>query len=123
MPNGLSGHIYGKESCYNKDTWVLYVYYASSLYTGTIWTSDFSYARAYDASTYQSYLQANLQGFIETNLVKAATNQKLYYDQHAKATTTFVIGDPFWLSIPDAGKLSSHWKDNRKFQKKNPYNI
>jgi len=35
--------------------------------------SDFSYAQAYDTSTYQQAKLANLQ-FIETNLVKAATN-------------------------------------------------
>ena len=39
--------------------------------------NDFLSTQAYDTTTYQSHLQAKLaelQGFVETNLVEAATN-------------------------------------------------
>jgi len=78
--------------------------------------SDFSSAKAYDTTTYESHLQAKLaelQGFVETNLVEAATKQKLYYDQRA-AVNTFTKGDSVWLSIPNTGKLSPHWEGGWK---------
>ena len=68
---------------------------------------DLDDGRAYDISSYQQQLQAKLaelQGFLETNLVEAAQTQKLAYDCQSR-TTKFHKGDSVWLSIPTAGKL------------------
>ena len=79
---------------------------------------DFDDSRAYDISSYQQQLQAklaDLQGFVETNLVEAAQAQKLSYD-HQSRTTNFHKGDSVWLSIPTAGKLSPRWEGDWTIQ-------
>ena len=79
---------------------------------------DFDDSRAYDISSYQQQLQAKLaelQGFVETNLVEAAQAQKLSYD-HQSRTTNFHKGDSVWLSIPTAGKLSPRWEGDWTIQ-------
>ena len=73
---------------------------------------DFDDSRAYDISSYQQQLQAKLaelQGFVETNLVEAAQAQKFSYD-HQLRITNFHKRDSVWLSIPAAGKLSPRWE-------------
>ena len=75
-------------------------------------------SQAYDASTYQQQLQAKLaelQGFIETNLVEAAQAQKSGYDNQSRVTQ-FWKGDLVWLSNPTAGKLSPRWEGGWKIQ-------
>ena len=56
---------------------------------------------------------AELQGFVETNLVESAHAQKSYYDTHPKVTK-FSKGDLIWLSVPTAGKLSPRWEGGWK---------
>ena len=70
---------------------------------------------AFDTRTYKKHLCAKfseLQGIVEANLVEAFTRQKIGYDKHARPSRQFKIGDPVWLSIPTAGKLSPKWKGN-----------
>ena len=81
-------------------------------------TNDFADAQAYDTTTYQHQLQAKLaelRGFVETNLAQAAHAQKLFYDRQSRATK-FRKGDPVWLSIPTAGKLSPRWEGGWEIQ-------
>ena len=67
----------------------------------------------YDLLSYPAHLQARLselQDFAHTNLTQAACLQKSNYDHHTMQST-FVPGDPVWLSIPTAGKLDPWWED------------
>ena len=80
--------------------------------------NEYTESQAYDASTYQQQLQAKLaelQGFIETNLVEAAQAQKSGYDNQSRVTQ-FRKGDLVWLSNPTAGKLSPRWEGGWKIQ-------
>ena len=66
----------------------------------------------YDSLSYPAHLQARLaelQDFVHTNLTQAACLQKSHYDQHTKHST-FVPGNPVWLSIPTGGKLDPRWE-------------
>ena len=70
---------------------------------------------AFDTGTYKKHLCAKfseLQGIVEANLVQASTRQKIGYDRHIRPSRQFKIGDPVWLSIPTAGKLSPRWEGN-----------
>ena len=66
----------------------------------------------YDLLSYPAHLQARLaelQDFVHTNLTQAAHLQKSHYDNHTMEST-FIPGDPVWLSIPTAGKLDPRWE-------------
>ena len=66
----------------------------------------------YDLLSYPAHLQARLselQDFVHTNLTQATCSQKFYYDHHTMQST-FVSGDPVWLSIPTADKLDPRWE-------------
>ena len=72
---------------------------------------------AFDSETYKKHLCAKfteLQGIVESNLVEAATRQKVGYDKQTRPSRLFKIGDPVWLSILTAGKLNPKWKGNWK---------
>ena len=58
---------------------------------------------------------AELQGFVETNLVEAAQAQKSSYDNQSRVTK-FGKADLVWLSNPTAGKLSPRWEGGWKVQ-------
>ena len=61
----------------------------------------------YDLICYPAHLQARLaelQDFVHKNLTQTAHLQKSNYDNHTMEST-FIPGDPVWLSIPTAGKL------------------
>ena len=51
---------------------------------------------------------------VDANLVEAAMRQKVGYDKQTIPARLFKIGDPVWLSIPTAGKLSPKWEGNWK---------
>ena len=66
----------------------------------------------YDLLSYPAHLQAKLaelQDSVHTNLIQAAHLQKLNYENHTMEST-FIPGDPVWLSIPTAGKLDPWWE-------------
>ena len=66
----------------------------------------------FDSGSYQYYLRAKLaelQDLVESNLVKAADQQKFHYDKQSKAPS-FAIHDKVWLSVPTAGKLQPRWE-------------
>ena len=70
---------------------------------------------AFDTGTYKKHLCAKfseLHGIVEANLVEASTRQKIGYVRHTRPSRQFKIGDPVWLSIPTAGKLSPRWEGN-----------
>ena len=78
--------------------------------------NEYADTQAYDTPTYQQQLQAKLaelQGFVEANLVESAHAQKSYYDTQSKITR-FAKGDLIWLSSPTAGKLSPRWEGGWK---------
>ena len=69
---------------------------------------------AYNSSVYQDHICdkiAELQDFVDTNLVQAASNQKVAYYSKT-CVRKFTEGDPVWLSIPTAGKLDPRWEGN-----------
>ena len=66
----------------------------------------------YDLLSYPAHLQARLtelQDFVHTNLTQAAHLQKSHYDNHTMESS-FIPGDPVWLSIATAGKLDPRWE-------------
>ena len=70
---------------------------------------------AFDTGTCKKHLCAKfseLQGIVEANLVEASTRQKIGYDRHTRSSRQFKIGDPVWLSLLTAGKLSPRWEGN-----------
>ena len=70
----------------------------------------------FDPGSYQHYLRAKLaelQDLVESNLVKAADQQKCHYDKQSKAPS-FAIHDKVWLSVPTAGKLQPRWEGGWK---------
>ena len=70
---------------------------------------------AFDTGTYKKHLCAKfseLHGIVEANLVEASTRQKIGYVRHTRPSRQFKIGDPVWLSMPTAGKLSPRWEGN-----------
>ena len=74
--------------------------------------TDFSPSLAFDPASYQAHLRSKLaqfQDLVETNTTEAANNQKSTYDTHS-TQRTFKTGDPVWLSVPTAGKLSPRWE-------------
>ena len=67
----------------------------------------------FDTTLYTSYLKAKLQtmqDFMQTNLAKAAKQQKQQYDR-GTVSRFFKVGDPVWLSISTARKLQPHWDE------------
>ena len=67
---------------------------------------------AFDPASYQAQLHARLaelQDLVELNIAEAACEQKTAYDRHS-APHSFMVGDPMWLSVPTAGKLSPRWE-------------
>ena len=68
---------------------------------------------AFDSGSYQHYLCANLQDFMESNLLKAADQQKFHYDKQSLAPS-FTMNDKVWLSVPTAGKLQPRWEGGWK---------
>ena len=52
---------------------------------------------------------AELHDLVESNLVKAAEQQKLHYDKRTKPSS-FALNDKVWLSVPTAGKLKPKWE-------------
>lgn len=58
-------------------------------------------------SSYDVYTDklANLQDFVESNLVAAADQQKIFLWCVHSSLRTLNIGDHVWLSVPTAGKL------------------
>ena len=80
----------------------------------------------FDPSSYQHHLRAKLaelQDLVESNLVKAADNQKSYYDKRTKAPF-FAVNDKVWLSVPTAGKLQPKWEGGwRVISVKSPVTI
>ena len=74
--------------------------------------TDFPPSLALDPASYQAHLRSKLaqfQDLVETNTTEAANNQKSTYDTHS-TQRTFKTGDPVWLSVPTAGKLSPLWE-------------
>ena len=68
----------------------------------------------YHLLSYPAHLQARLaelQDFVHTNLTQAAHLQRSNYDNHTMEST-FILGDPVWLSIPTMGKLDTRWEGN-----------
>ena len=55
--------------------------------------------------------------------MKAADNQKSYYDKRTKAPS-FAVNDKVWLSVPTAGKLQPKWEGGwRVISVKSPVTI
>ena len=54
-----------------------------------------------------------LQDLVESNLVKAADQQKSHYDKQPKEPS-FAVNDKVWLSVPTAGKLQPRWEGGWK---------
>ena len=80
--------------------------------------NEYAESWAFDTTTYQQQLQAKLaelQGFVETNLVESALAQKSFYDNQSRVAT-FGKRDLVWLSSPTAGKLSPRWEGGWKIQ-------
>ena len=81
---------------------------------------------AFDAYSYQTHLRAKLaelHDLVTSKMAEAANRQQQGYN---KSTTQrlFKPGDPVWLSIPKAGKLSPRWEGNWKVkQVKSDVNI
>ena len=74
--------------------------------------ADLSHPMAFDKETYQAHVRARfaeLQDFVEANMVSAAEHQKATYDQRA-TPRSFQTGDTVWLSRPTAGKLEPRWE-------------
>lgn len=70
----------------------------------------------FDPSSYQHYLRAKLaelQDLVESNLVKAADQQKSHYDKQSKVPS-FVVNDRVWLSMPTASKLQPRLEGDGK---------
>ena len=62
----------------------------------------------FQPGSYQAHLQstlARLHDFVDTNQAAAAQSQKMHYDKNTRARL-FRVGDPVWLSIPTARKLT-----------------
>ena len=70
----------------------------------------------FDPGSYQHYLRAklaDLQDLVESNLVKAGDQQKIYYDKRSKVPS-FAVNDKVWLSVLTAGKLQPRWEGGWK---------
>ena len=78
----------------------------------TLNMAELSDVTAFDPASYQAQLHARLaelQNLVELNIAEAAREQKTAYDWHS-APHSFMVGDPVWLSVPTAGKLSPRWE-------------
>ena len=74
--------------------------------------SEFSPPQAFEPASYQAHLQAKLaalRDLVEANATEAAATQKGSYDRLSQKRV-FRQGDPVWLSLPTAGKLSPRWE-------------
>ena len=74
--------------------------------------SDLPPISAFDAGTYQCQLRtklAQLQDLVDASLTQAGARQKHAFDQGCQPRS-FELGEPVWLSIPTAGKLSPRWE-------------
>ena len=69
---------------------------------------EFPPPQAFEPASYQAHLQAKLaalRDLVEANATEAAATQKGSYDRLSQKCV-FRHGDPVWLSLPTAGKLS-----------------
>ena len=86
----------------------------------------FDSSLTFDSGSYQHYLRAKLADlldFVESNLVKAADQQKFHYDKQS-SVPFFTMNDKVWLSVPSAGRLQPRGEGGWKVTSiKNPVTI